>query len=136
MKIWFSTLLLLAAACGCVSRSVHTSNTPAIQARNEGSSASAAPVSPAAAVRTAAPEAPAGSTAAVPGGEEANQDLLKMGYKPVKVRGEVRYCRKEMLTGSRFTTEVCLTEDQINSMHKAREMQFAPPPCGGDQCIK
>lgn len=112
-----SALLLLAVAAlcgGCASRLRNTTQTPPVLAQNETQGAA-----------TAKP----GSSAA-----DANQDLLKQGYRPVQMRGETHYCRKEMLTGSRFASQVCLTEDQINTMHKAREMQFVPAPCTNTNC--
>jgi len=110
-----SPLLVLAVAAlsGCASRFHNTSQTPPVLAQNEtGNAANANPDSV----------------------QEAKEDLRKQGYRPVQMRGETHYCRKEMLTGSRFASEVCLTEDQINAMHRAREMQFVPAPCTNTNC--
>ena len=49
-------------------------------------------------------------------------DLLKQGYKPVQRNGVTLYCRKDALTGSRFASEICRTQAQIEQLERqARE---------------
>jgi hypothetical protein len=86
-------------------------------------------------VDASAASAKTASTAAV-----VNQDYLKRGYKPVKNKGQVLYCRSEPITGTKFKSNVCLTENQIKEQEeRTREAgqeldrQRAPgcvaPPC-------
>jgi hypothetical protein len=42
-----------------------------------------------------------------------NAALVKQGYHARMRKGELYYCRSEQLTGSRFDTQICLTEAQI-----------------------
>jgi hypothetical protein len=39
--------------------------------------------------------------------------LFAQGYKPTSRDGQVYYCRKEMTTGSRFSTMTCRTAEQM-----------------------
>jgi hypothetical protein len=48
-----------------------------------------------------------------------NQEVAKLfvdGYKPSTRNGEVVYCRKETVTGSRFKEISCKTADQIKQI--------------------
>jgi hypothetical protein len=54
--------------------------------------------------------APAAGEAA-PNGIDAS--LVKAGYSVMKRRGEVLYCRNEVITGQRIGTRICLTAAQI-----------------------
>lgn len=128
-------LLLAAAASGCATRAHRTTQAPPVVARNE----TVAPANPTAPNLTAASSTAANGTASTAAGQPAaNQDLLKQGYKPVVRRGETLYCRKEMLTGSRFMTEVCLTQQQISVLEKqARDdLQLTPRPCADAACTR
>jgi hypothetical protein len=87
-------LLLAAALCGCANHPSHTTEAPPAAAHNS----------------TPAPAASSPLAASQP---EANQDLLKQGYRQAVRRGETVYCRRQIVTGSRFTADVCLTEQQI-----------------------
>ena len=93
-------LPIAAALSGCASHPSHTTEAPPLAAQN--TSPAPAVLSPPAA-----------------GQPDANQDLLKQGYKPSVRHGETVYCRKQVVTGSRFTADVCLTQQQI----KDREQQ-------------
>lgn len=42
--------------------------------------------------------------------------LFAQGYKPVGRDGKVYYCRREMLTGSRFSTTTCKTAEQMKQL--------------------
>jgi hypothetical protein len=47
-----------------------------------------------------------------------NVDLLRKGYQPAQRNGVTVYCRKDGLTGSRFSSRVCLTEAQIDQLER------------------
>src|SRR6185503_5474292 len=57
---------------------------------------------------TAAP-----ATSAAADATQVNSKLLGQGYKPVKVKNELVYCRMEAMTGTQFKKRVCLTEAAI-----------------------
>jgi hypothetical protein len=66
-----------------------------------------------------------------------NMDLLKQGYHSGLRKGQVMYCRTEQLTGSRFKTEVCLSEAQIlDEQQHARDTMTGPrrTRCIGPEC--
>jgi hypothetical protein len=121
MRKLFWLLLLAAAVSGCANHPSHTTQAPPVAARND-----APPPTP-----------PTEATAGPAGGEPAaNLDLLKQGYKPVVHRGETVYCRKEMLTGSRFASQVCLTDRQIKDMQQRAkdDLQSVGAGCNGGGC--
>jgi hypothetical protein len=101
-------------------------NTPSASAVPLGTAPSAAVPAPSAAPATAATQsAPAASTAASSSG--ANQELVKEGYRATKKRGQLMYCRPEVVTGTRFRNNVCLTEAQIMEQRRnARDTLNAP----------
>src|SRR5258708_16021595 len=37
-----------------------------------------------------------------------NQTLVKRGYQPRQLNGQLKYCRSEVLTGTHFSNTVCL----------------------------
>src|SRR4029453_11317298 len=45
---------------------------------------------------------------------------LPPGFKPTRIRGELFYCRKMVVLGSRFPKQLCLNEDQLKE-HIARQ---------------
>jgi hypothetical protein len=80
--------------------------------------------------------------AAAPDGDSAGVDrsLLKDGYHVVRRNGQVLYCRSQSVTGTKFSSTVCLTAAQI---HKQREdlqqtkdtlNQARAAQCLGSQC--
>ena len=44
-----------------------------------------------------------------------NQTLVKRGYQPRRLNGQLKYCRSQVLTGTHFRSTVCLTPDQISA---------------------
>jgi hypothetical protein len=44
--------------------------------------------------------------------------LLQEGYRPATYHGQQLYCRKQSVTGTQFTTKVCLTADQIRDQEE------------------
>jgi hypothetical protein len=66
-----------------------------------------------------------------------NADLLKQGYRTGLRHGQLVYCRTEQLTGSRFKSEVCLSEGQVlDEQRRARDTMTAPrrTQCLGPEC--
>jgi type IV pilus biogenesis protein CpaD/CtpE len=47
---------------------------------------------------------------------DVDQVLLKRGYRPRQINGQLKYCRSQILTGTHFSNTVCLTQDQIRAM--------------------
>jgi hypothetical protein len=45
---------------------------------------------------------------------------LPPGFKPTRISGELFYCRKMVVLGSRFPKQLCLNEDQLKE-HIARQ---------------
>ena len=62
---------------------------------------------------TAAP-----ATSAAADATQVNSKLLGQGYKPVKVKNELVYCRMEAMTGTQFKKRVCLTEAAIHDLER------------------
>jgi hypothetical protein len=44
-----------------------------------------------------------------------NQTLVKRGYQPRQLDGQLKYCRSQVLTGTHFRSTVCLTQDEISA---------------------
>ena len=74
----------------------------------------------------ASPEPPRGSDAAAapppaaapsPAAERSADSKapfdLPPGFKPTRISGELFYCRKMVVLGSRFPKQLCLNEDQL-----------------------
>ncbi len=139
-----STLLLLsfaAAVSGCT-HSPRNAQLAAAPAAPPSAPVAAHATAVAQATAAIAPAPPAATDAtAAPltygeGADHVNKDLLKRGYKVNWRKGEVVYCRKDQVTGSRFPTTVCLTEFQINDLERrAREdLHTFPSDCAGTAC--
>jgi hypothetical protein len=80
-----------------------------------GSDAAAASPQAAASAPAAAP-----SPAAQPAAKASNVPFdLPPGFKPTRISGELFYCRKMVVLGSRFPKQLCLNEDQLKE-HIAR----------------
>jgi hypothetical protein len=47
--------------------------------------------------------------------------LVKEGYRAVKRKNQLLYCRSEMVTGTRLSSKVCLTEEQIRGRQQKTE---------------
>jgi hypothetical protein len=108
--------LVLAVLCGCVSKPP-PAQPPPVQA-------AAARSEPSASSGQQAPTAAAG-----------NPELLKRGYKTQMIRGELFYCRKDMITGSRFSSQICLTELQIKDQERnAKDNLNGVRACAGPDC--
>ncbi len=68
---------------------------------------------------TPAATAPAGSASANASSGNANpvvnQTLVKRGYRPRQINGQLKYCRSQVLTGTHFNNTVCLTQEEISA---------------------
>ncbi len=99
----WAVLVTLLMLCGCVA------GPPASTPPNEVTTA----ISPPAATT------PARSANANSSTDNANlvvnQTLLKRGYQPRRFKGQLKYCRTQVLTGTRFSNTVCLTQEQISA---------------------
>jgi hypothetical protein len=75
---------------------------------------------PAAAPPTTHAKAIVGGLAAVPPEQQAkvNQDLIKHGYRARLNRGQIVYCRVEPVTGSRFESLNCQSEEQLQRVEQ------------------
>ena len=122
LRLTLGISLLLVAAC--------THERPVIQPV----AATGKPaVHPESAIAAAAP----GSTGAPPTRPAVNTDLIKQGYRTGLRHGQLVYCRTEQLTGSRFKTEVCLSEGQVlDEQKRAKDSITAPRStrCLGPEC--
>jgi hypothetical protein len=94
------TLLML---FGCVARR------PAPTRSNVVTTANSAP-----AATTPARSASA-DTSADNANPAVNQTLVKRGYQPRLLNGQLKYCRSQILTGTHFRSTVCLTPDEISA---------------------
>jgi hypothetical protein len=83
----------------------------------------ATPAATAAAPVTPATEAPKPSAAPAAYATENKNVPPKVppGYKAKVVNGETRFCRKDTPLGSRFPTEVCMTEAQYQDQERNRD---------------
>jgi hypothetical protein len=110
------TLLML---FGCVARPPAT--TPYNAATTAYSTPAAANSTPVAttANSTSAATTPARSASANSSSDNANlavnQTLVKRGFQPRRLNGQLKYCRSQVLTGTHFRSTVCLTPDEISA---------------------
>lgn len=108
---------------------------------------SSQPIQPAADTPAPVAAAPPAATAlaASPAANEkapgVNRTLISAGYKPTTIKGEVYYCRTEMVTNTAFKKKVCLNEAQIkNEEKRIQRMQDdllrsqTNGPCAGPTC--
>ena len=79
-----------------------------------------------------------GSAAAAPV-SAVDASLVKAGYSVMRRKGEVLYCRNEVITGQRIATRICLTAAQIQgeqqNVTKAKDLLNQPAyRCLGASC--
>jgi hypothetical protein len=94
------TLLML---FGCVARPPAPTPSNAVSTANP-TPAATAPARPATAKSPTDNATPA-----------VNQTLVKRGYQPRRLNGQLKYCRSQVLTGTHFRSTVCLTPDEISA---------------------
>jgi hypothetical protein len=119
-------LLVVAAAGGC--RSAPPATPDAYPAATTRPSAPAV-IQP---TSTASPAAAAQAASSA----QSDADLLKQGYRQTQLRGETVYCRRELVTGSRFSRNVCLTAQQIRdrAQQAKDDLQTVGAGCQGSYC--
>jgi glucose/arabinose dehydrogenase len=85
--------------------------------------AAAAPTVAPATPATPATEAPKPAATATASNATAKNEPTKVpaGYKVKVVDGETRFCRKDVPLGSRFPTEVCMTQAQYQEQERNRD---------------
>jgi len=92
--------------------------------------------------RPAGASAAAVSVAVVSGASDAAVDanLVRQGYHLVRRGDQVRYCRTETVTGTAFSSTVCLTPEQIQEQKRSLQhsqddlMQPRGITCAGKLC--
>jgi hypothetical protein len=94
------TLLML---LGCAARP------PAPAPHNAVTTADSTPASSATA-RSASANSSTGSA-----NPAVDQTLVKRGYQPRQLNGQLKYCRSQVLTGTHFRSTVCLTPEEIGA---------------------
>ena len=90
---------------------------------------------PAAAPPTTHAQAVVGVLTAVPSAQQAavNQDLIKRGYRARLNRGQIVYCRVEPVTGSRFESLNCQSEEQLQRVDQG-DSPWQMRSAGGNRC--
>jgi hypothetical protein len=117
-KALFAVQVTLLMLFGCVARPPHA--TPYNAATTANSTAAAANSTPAATTaNSTAATTPARSSSANSSADNANlavnQTLVKRGFQPRRLNGQLKYCRSQVLTGTHFRSTVCLTPDEISA---------------------
>ena len=118
LTIGLSTLLVVA----CAHSPAPAARTAQVQSTPPATKASAVPVSNADGTKPA-----------------VNTDLVKQGYRTSLRNGQLLYCRTAALTGTRFKSQVCQTEQQILDEQKhARDTMNSQQSnfCAGPDCSK
>jgi hypothetical protein len=135
-------LSILIAACATRQRAPTPGAGPASNAAPEGTVVASAPAgitpAPAGATPTPAgttptPAAPVADHPSDPNVPDPN--ILKHGYKAVHQKGQLLYCRSQILTGTHFQNTVCLTDAQVRaSEHGKQEALDQLGKAGGADC--
>jgi hypothetical protein len=124
-------ILLCSLAAACSSQSRNAKPEVGVAAA---SSASGTPSS------AGAPAATMPSDGAAPAVGAVDQSLVKEGYRVVRRQDKVLYCRTQSTTGTRFTSTVCLTADQIAVLKRDSQdskdalAKTKPSACLGNMC--
>jgi hypothetical protein len=129
LRLTVGISILLIAACA--------HNRAAVQPHAAAKASGTASGSPAVVPVSTAPAAATGTAGGAPK-PVINVDLVKQGYRTGLRHGQLVYCRSEQLTGSRFKSEVCLSEGQVlDEQKRARDTMTSPrrTQCLGPECI-
>jgi hypothetical protein len=93
----------------------------------------APPAAPPAAAPVTAPAADAAVTAA-----ETTKKAAAIGYSPRLKAGVTRYCKSEAAIGTRFSSEHCISAEQVGVAYEhsqeLRDRMLQPHPCGDKAC--
>jgi hypothetical protein len=103
VKALLAVQVALLMLFGCVARP------PAPAPSNAGTTANSTPAANTPAKSASANSSPGNANIAV------NQALVKRGYEPRQLNGQLKYCRSQVLTGTHFRSTVCLTPDEISA---------------------
>jgi hypothetical protein len=110
VKALLAVQVILLMLFGCVAKPQAPAPKNAVTAANP---------TPAATDPTPAATTPATSASANSPTDNANpaviQALVKRGYQPRRLNGQLKYCRSQVLTGTHFRSTVCLTPDEISA---------------------
>ena len=129
--------LFAAAVIGCASHPHPAQSAAPVTAQNNAPPAAATPASDASAAPKSASEASRDAQLAAKYPPGVNIALIKQGYAVAEKNGGFLYCRKDAVTGSRFTQRVCLTESQIKENEaRAKEAlrDMNNGVCSGKMC--
>jgi hypothetical protein len=123
-------MVLILFVSACSSTPERPAGAPLVDARSQpappasGNQAALAGGQPVAAVVSQAPAGTeagspaAGASASTASAPVLDAKLLQEGYRPATYHGQQLYCRKQSVTGTQFTTKVCLTPDQIREQEE------------------
>jgi hypothetical protein len=123
-------MLLILLVSACSSAPQRPADAPPVAARSQaappanGNQAALAGGQPVAAAVGQAPAGTAvgspaaGASASTASAPVLDAKLLQEGYRPATYHGQQLYCRKQSVTGTQFTTKVCLTADQIRDQEE------------------
>jgi hypothetical protein len=128
-------LSILIAACAARQRAPIAGASPSSQAAPEATVAASAPpgATPTPAGTTPTPAATVADHPSDPNVPDPN--ILKHGYKAVHQKGQLLYCRSQILTGTHFQNTICLTEAQVKaSEHGKQEALDQLGKAGGADC--
>ena len=134
LRLTIGISILLVAACAHNRAAVQPDATAAKASGTASGSHAPAPVT---AATPAAPGTGAPGTGSGLQKTAINIDLVKQGYRTGMRHGQLVYCRTEQLTGSRFKSEVCMSEGQVLDEQKhARDTMTSPrrTQCLGPEC--
>jgi len=117
VKALLAVQVILLMLFGCVAKPQAPAPKNAVTAENP--TPAATNPTPAATNPTPAATTPATSASANSPTDNANpaviQALVKRGYQPRRLNGQLKYCRSQVLTGTHFRSTVCLTPDEISA---------------------
>jgi len=121
----FLVLAAFAAACSSNRPAADTARTsPPVAAPTPGGALASAAV-PGSAVASSSTAVSAPAAALVSAQDGVDPELVRQGYHAAQRHGQVVYCKEQPVTGSRFTTNVCLSAEQLKDREQRmrEEMQ-------------
>jgi hypothetical protein len=107
-------LSILIAACAAPPRASTPGAGPASNAAPEGTVVASAPAG-----TTPTPAAAVADHPSDPDVPDPN--ILKYGYRAVHQKGQLLYCRSQILTGTHFRNTICLTEAQVKASERGKQ---------------
>jgi hypothetical protein len=122
MRLFVLCSLIVMAGCAANQGPSPASDAAASPQAAASPPAAAPPQTAATPQAAASPQTAASTPAAAPSPAAKIGKLpfdLPPGFKPTRISGELFYCRKMVVLGSRFPKQLCLNEDQLKE-HIAR----------------